>query len=1010
MSRIPPSFSRLDNARADRYLDLVPKHVRRSWPLLSLVALLFATPVTGVERDTLLPRYALTSWNEANGRPLGSVYALAQDHDGYLWIGADAGLVRFDGSRFSSWDTISDARLPEASVQSLHVSRDGMLWVGFGDGAGIRRIRGAQVLPQEPGGEALTTVRFLAEDPSGTIWAMSDFLLYAHRDGAWQQVSLPWPSRAGRVHQPYVDSEGNLWIATRWGVFRQRRGTTTFEPLSDEYAWGVTEDASHGMWTTDIITGFRKLGATTPPRHDLEGAGYRILHDRRSNIWVGTFGHGLWQARPDGAVIGRAALRTGLSSDTVLSLFEDRDGNIWVGTTSGFHRFTERTLTPVDDVGFVLAIAPAGADAVWAGTSNGVVRATTRDGAWNPQPVGPLKPDVRTFYRHDDGTLWIGATDGLWRLDRAGISRVTLPHPEPLIILTISPAAGGGLWLGDANWLYRWHDGRLSPLKATNADAPAMTRIQFGRSDRQGRTWLSLDGGRLAVAGPDGTVREITSGSGLPADARREVHALFEDGDEVVWIGSSSGLIRVRQGRVSVIGSANGLPGNRVWSILADDAGNFWLSMDRGLVRVNRDELHRAMDHADHRLRYRLYDPHDGVAGSPAGVVASTRDADGTLWFVRGGGLTRFDPRRAQPDPPPAPLPVRIESAIADERRLPLSTGAALQGDVHQLQISYTALTLTTRSNKVRFRYRLDGLDSNWVDAGSRRTAFFTNLPPRDYRFQVEAATEDGTWDTSTATWTFTVRPAFYQTSLFYASIGMVALLCVAGAWRLRTRKLQREFSLVLAERTRLARELHDTLLQSLVGVALKIEHVATIVTHSPSVARDHLLGLRRDVQGYMREARQSIFDLRSPIFDTTDLASALRMFGERVVAGTPARFDATVTGTPAHQGTALENQLLRIGQEAISNAARHAQATEIHLELRFDDDAVCLRVSDNGRGFDGRDMNAVAAGHYGLSSMRERAAQLGGSVRITTAPGRGTTVETIIPTVATAMATGVPA
>ena len=983
----------------------VPLHCRRRWPLLSLVVLLLATPLHAAD-ETLFTRYALTSWSEADGRPLGSVYALAQDHDGYLWIGADAGLIRFDGSRFSAWDAISDARLPDAPVNSLHVSRDGTLWVGFGDGAGIRRIRGTQILPNE-GGETLTTVRYLAEDAAGTMWAMSDFQLYARRNSAWQRVSLPWRSRAGRVHQPYVDSAGDLWVATRWGVFRQRRGSTEFESLSEDYAWGVTEDASHTMWTTDIITGFRRLGTTGPARHALEGAGYRLLHDRRDNLWLGTFGHGLWQARPDGTVIGRAALRSGLSSDTVLSLFEDRDGNIWVGTTSGFHRLIERTLIPVDDVGFVLAIAPAGADAVWAGTSNGVVRATTRDGAWNPQPVGALKPDVRTFYRDEGGTLWIGATDGLWRLDGSGLRRITLPHPEPLIILSISPAAGGGLWLGDANWLYRWQEGRLTPLRAVNPDAPSMARILFGRTDRGGRVWLGLDGGRLAVADPDGTVRGIDTAPGPPDQKQREVHAMFEDEGEVIWMGTSTGLIRVREGRVSVIGSANGLPGSRVWSIAADGAGHFWLSMDRGLVRVDRDELNRAMDRADHRLRYRLYDPHDGVAGSPAGVVASTRGADGTLWFVRGGGLTRFDPRRAQPDPPPAPLPVRIEAAIADERRLPLSEGSALQGAVQRLQISYTALTLTTRSNKLRFRYRLDGFDTNWVDAGSRRTAFYTNLPPRDYRFQVEAATEDGTWDTSTAMWAFTVRPKFYQTRLFYAMVGLVTLLCVGAAWRFRLRIVQREFSLVIAERTRLARELHDTLLQSMVGVAQKIEHVANIVTHSPGSARDHLLSLRRDVQGYMREARQSIFDLRSPVFDTADLTAALRAFGERVVASTSVRFVCTVKGTPAHQGTALENQLLRIGQEAISNAARHAHATEIHLELRFDDDTVYLRVSDDGRGFDGSDMNAVAAGHYGLSSMRERATELGGSFRISTAPGGGTAVETIIPTAAAAATTG---
>jgi signal transduction histidine kinase len=301
-------------------------------------------------------------------------------------------------------------------------------------------------------------------------------------------------------------------------------------------------------------------------------------------------------------------------------------------------------------------------------------------------------------------------------------------------------------------------------------------------------------------------------------------------------------------------------------------------------------------------------------------------------------------------------------------------------------------------SDRIHFRHKLEGLDADWVDAGARRTAYYTNLSPRDYTFRVEARSEDGTWQTSSAQWTFTVEPAIYQTRLFYAFCLFAVAASVWLVWNFRLQLMRRQFSLMLAERARLSREIHDTLLQSLVGVALQFDGIAAAIDPSSASAREQLVRVRRQVEAYIREARQSIHDLRSPVLERRDLATALREFAKNASADTGVRFTSIVSGTPSTPSPKVENQLLRIGQEAITNALRHAHAERVHLELTFGRNSISLLVSDNGCGFDSSHWFADSGSHYGLTTMRERAEELGGTLTVITAVGRGTSVEAVIP------------
>jgi signal transduction histidine kinase len=454
-------------------------------------------------------------------------------------------------------------------------------------------------------------------------------------------------------------------------------------------------------------------------------------------------------------------------------------------------------------------------------------------------------------------------------------------------------------------------------------------------------------------------------------------------------------LSRYADGRFAAVTRANGFPIDAVAAIVEDDERQLWLGTTTGIVRLTRAEFEAAIADPAHRVRYRIYDTSDGAAGMPVTISSRSaiRASDGRLWFATGRGLTVVDPRIG--DERRAPAPVRIESILADNQALDPRRTARLKGGTERLEIEYSALSLTS-PYKTQFRYRLDGFDADWIDAGTRRQAVYTNLPPRAYEFRV-ATVSDGVEAESQAVWAFEIQPRFYQTAWFYTAAALALLAAVGGAWQWRVRRIRRQFALVLNERVRVSRELHDTLLQSLVGVALQVDAVSRSLDGPKDEAKAQLSRVRRQVEEYIREARESIWNLRTPLLHTRDLATALRENGERAVEGSGLQFEFVERGAPQPCAPEAEHQLVRIGQEAVLNAVRHAAAGRVVLELEHRPGELALRVSDDGRGFD---MAAAGNGshHYGLTTMRERAEEAGGRLTVHTAPGAGTVVEAVVP------------
>jgi signal transduction histidine kinase/ligand-binding sensor domain-containing protein len=949
-------------------------------------------PANAAELQSLLSDYVVTSWGEKDGLAEGTVWALAQDARGYLWVGSTAGLFRFDGAEFIRIP-LGEAADPSREVRSLHLARDGSLWVGLAGSRGIARLHDGRLDTYgERHGLSAEIVEVVIEDAAGTMWAGTDRGLYRLEEDRWQLVpSGPGPSPIDGLQ---VSGRGDLVVAARNGVYRRRAAAGTFERIGNSDAAAATRsisiDASDRVWITDSIVGYRPLGASWPPS-TARGRGVRLLRDRSGNFWIGTGGQGLWRVREQRAgppLVQRASTLTGFLGDGIGALFEDRDGNIWAGTTQGLNRVSPRKIVQIIDQGLVLAIERHRSGNVWAATADGLVElAASSDDARRTRILSGQR--VLALHADRQGHMWAATDRDLVKFEN-GRGSVLSRWPHRLRrVLSITSDGDGHLWIYDADeGLFRWRAGRL-----TSVNLPRALRrvaVTLNHIDRSGREWLGFDGGQLVIVDQAGTTRIVDRGS------IGTYNAIYEDEQGGIWLGATAGLGRfdgeglrtLQTGRFSL---------QDITAVLVDGMGFFWLGTSTGLARVDRGELARAFDDDTLRLRYKLYRRSDGIAGLPRANVGSprvTKTADGRLWFVTARGITIIDPRTLPPTR--AVAPVQVTRVALDQQEWPPTPGMKIPSGLRSLQVDYGVVDLTSAMN-ARFRYRLEDFDPAWIDAGARRQASYTNLAPGSYRFRVVTERDDGTWEEPGALWEFSIRPTFYQTPWFYAACVTAAAGAVFSAWRLRLRGVRKEFAVLLGERARLSREIHDTLLQSLVGVALQCDALASDVD-AQAPARQRFVRLRKDIEEHIREARQAIWDLRSPKLQQSDLPTALAEAGDRAVANLPIEFSLAIAGVVGHASPRVTEQLLRIGQEAMLNAVRHARPTSIRVEIRYQDSLVQLNIADNGAGFEPGGVRGSGDGHYGLASMKERAQQIGGTFSIDSVPGGGTEIRVTAP------------
>lgn len=965
-----------------------------------LVIILSSTVAALAKPSIDLRRYVVTSWDDSF---LESVLDITQDRDGYIWLATASGPVRFDGLRFVPFSDVAGSTEDDRPVSALAATRDGSLWFGHLGSGGVTRFARGETVRYSPGEGGLVAGAVLAlqEDREGALWAGARDGVSRWFGGQWARIGTDQGLPEAVVYDIFEDRQGQMWIATAEGLFRWSTRERQFTRYLDVPMRSLREDGEGRLWAA-TADGSLLLLAESPDRARDVGRFAdvrRILSDRDGSIWI-TSADGLYRVRDgEGAVthvVEHLGRPQGLAHEVTRSLFEDREGNLWVGSAVGLTCLVVGTIEmlPAEREGF-----PTGAVATAIGTPDGNVWAGTAAGLYVfkegatatyvrvqevSNPVGPMHVDV-------EGNLWVATSDGIMRRSGSRWERVPLPEDLPFAeVSAITTGADGRVYVGTRlPGVLTWDPDEGSRVSVI----PELHRsvgVQSAITDRSGRVWLGFADGVVATI-HDGRVEVFSASDGLVGD---RAATLLEDRRGHIWIGTTEGLVVFKSGRFTARTSACGIPLRNVTSLLEDERERLWVANGSGLLRLDPGWDSEAED-GFRPTACRLYDESDGISGRLRNWIAfpsATRTRDGRLVFVTTEGLAVVDPGAATP--PRLPPSVRIERVLADREELNSGVDFSVPPNPRTLQIDYTALSFRA-PQRVAFRYMLDGVDTDWIDAGTRRQVVYTGLGPGAYRFRVVAAS-DGVWNEDGATWAFSVLPAFYQTWWFYTLCWTAVFVAAAGAWRLHVSQVRRNFALIAAERGRLAREIHDTLLQGLLGLALQFDDVAAKVDSSPAVAKEQLQRLRQLAEQYARDTRESIWALRSPTLESRNLPSTLRAHCESIAAQSAVGFDLRVVGTVRRVAADVEEQVLRICVEAVTNAVRHGQPNHVQVELRYTPDQLHVRVLDNGRGFDVASTGSDS--HWGLLSMRERAQLIGAKLVVGSRTGFGTEVKIDVP------------
>jgi signal transduction histidine kinase/ligand-binding sensor domain-containing protein len=971
-------------------------------------------------------QFGHSAWRAQDGFISRSL-AVTQTADGYVWIATLDGLVRFDGVKFSPWSPAAGESLPNAGFGSkaLLGARDGSLWIGTS--AGLSRLKDGHLFnytttARSPG------IGAIAEDRKGTIWVTRYFVndgmgplcrvdgerlrCYGQKDGLVATTSL------GLAVQP----DGTLWFTCQMvcrfsaGVFTSYFDEQLKAPAAGYGAIDIVAEPSGSVWAAFYGPGPRlgvqhyadgKWAPFVVPGFDGGAVRSRVLFvDRDRTLWVGTESTGLYRVHDGHA--DHFERSDGLSGNDILSMYEDREGNLWVITGHGIDMFYDTS----------------------------VVTFSTNEGL-----VGS---DVNSVLALRDGTVWVGTQEALNIIDGNSIRSIDSRHGLPgQNITSLFEDSAGRVWLGVANTVMNYESGRFLPIaRADGRPLTAMGQARAFAEDRDGSVWALMsvtttDPQHLLRIKDRRVVEDISVGTtvsraySLAADQREGVwiagalgefarirngkadvvvrletpdgqvtgYSLSVDSNGSVWFATNRGLYRWQDGRVSLLDSRNGLPCLSIYSAIGDDEGAFWLYARCGLLRITASDWAAWLKSPDHTVSAGIFDLHDGAqpALSPRSQPVVSKSPDGRLWFVGAWFVQMIDPRRIHTNT--VPPPVRIEAIVADGKNYTTVAPPRLPPLPRQLEIEYTALSFKF-PQKVRFRYKLEGQDSDWHDAGVRRQALYNDLRPNTYRFRVVASNDAGVWNEVGAVLDFTIEPAWFQTRSFAVAIGILVLLAAIALYRLRVRQIARtmnaRFDDQLAERTRVARDIHDTLLQTVQGSKLVADHALKNTGDHDQLVRA-MEQLAEWLAQANEEGRAAVNSLRTSTTESNDLADAFRRALDECRAHADMKVSLSLVGDTRGLHPVLRDEIYRIGYEAIRNACQHSMGRVVDVLLEYAHD-LTVRVRDDGVGIDPTVLETGKDGHFGLRGMRERATHIGGRLAIESAPRSGTAVTLIVP------------
>ncbi|MDR3698446.1 MAG: two-component regulator propeller domain-containing protein [Candidatus Sulfopaludibacter sp.] len=949
-----------------------------------------------------LTQYSRTFWTQQDGLPQDTIRAIVQTRDGYLWLGTDEGLARFDGYEFVVF-TKANGDLPSNSVTSLAADTDGSLWIGTSNG--LAHYQG------------------------------HEFHTYSTRQG------LP----DNNISMLYTDHADTLWMVAGVNLCRFQGGKfQTFSPGADlpvTFMRTVAEDSQHQLW----VAGFTGVGEFIGGKYTpvLSAADLRgelitaLLPDDRGNLWV-SGNDGVVLRAPNGR-LSRFGVADGLPDPFVRMVWIDRDGGVWAGTNGGLARLTGDRFVSLrtgaePDREQVRCMYEDREGDMWVGSNDGLSR--LRDDVFTVygKPEGLPSDEPNTVFQDSSGRIWIGFHDAGLMLFAGDKSRVYttrdgLPNNE---VYAIREMGNGDLLISARGGMVRMHNGAFTTY--IPPDPLSRLNVFDAMEDWTGKIWLATSGGLLQLRGrdfvkvvdsgailssavvtlcegQDGALWAGTYGKGLwfiQGDAKRlytsrdglsgdQVRSVHQDVDGTLWIATfGGGLNSLRNGKFQHFTANDGLLSDNVAKV-ADDGESLWLSTTRGICRIPKEQLREFAAGKRKRLNPVNYGVEDGLRSAqcaPSYPIGrgGERMADGRIWFSTSRGLAVYDPH-VRKQARLAPL-VHILEMTSNGEPVNLSGPIRLEPGGQRVQIRYSAVHLSA-PEQVRYSYKLDGVDPEWVHAGTRRVINY-NLRHGNQRFWVRAELPGGV--AAEQSLSFVLLPWFYETAWF-RSLCVLALVAVAWAvYQLRLRQIRYRFALVLEERARLAREIHDTLAQGFVGISSQLDAVAMCMPDETSPARKFLDMARRMARHSLTEARRSVMDLRASVLEGQALGAALESGARMWTVGSGVEVEVDSDGPPRELPQEVEQHLLRIAQEAVTNAMKHAGATQIAIKLHMEARKLLLRIVDNGRGFEQKDAFSSMDGHFGLIGMRERAERLGGELRLASHPGEGTEVEVMVP------------
>jgi signal transduction histidine kinase/ligand-binding sensor domain-containing protein len=984
-------------------------------------------PLLALNPGSRISQYGHTVWRVQDGALNGNPTVLAQTSDGYVWIGTQGGLSRFDGVNFQVWNPPPGQRYPSgnASIYSLYAARDGSLWIGTG--AGLSHWANGKFTSISG---LIAAVDGIAEDKEGVLWftrthlhqftgpickvSASSEQCFGKSDGIQTEAAGPMS----------VDKDGHFWIGAN-GTLLEWRGKLIAEYLlpgatasdSSREIEGVATDAEGSVWVGVDRTGPRdglqrfstgRWRSFTAPGFNGANISVRTLFlDRDNCLWVGTENQGIYRIR--GHSVDHFGHEDGLSSNSIHQIFQDHEGGIWVATGEGIDHFRDLPIVTyssieglsTETINAILARRD-GSVAVSTNASTDLIQGSV---ITSEKMSAELRGKSGSTLEDHLGHLWIGTIDGGLLVQIDGRIHTVFKGESNDIVNSLAEDTDHSVWAvmnGPRPRLLRIENFQVRQ----EFNPPILPAAYCVISDPQGGIWVSLLGGRLLHL-RNGQWRELSMEPLVRKYSR--VGGIFNMSfgpDGTLWGAANSGVVGYQNGNLQFLNERNGLPCPATYATVTDIHNDLWIMSQCGLVRIRKSELKRWWTTPETRLQMTIFTATDGFrAGIPFSHPAAVRSLDGKLWFQNRSVVLMIDPDL--PFDNTVVPPVHIEQVISDRRTYGAQNDLHLPVRTHQLEIDYSGLSFVAPS-KVLFRYMLEGYDTQWQEPGTRRAAFYNDLKPGKYTFRVIASNNSGVWNTEGASLQFDIAPAYYQAIWFRASCSVAFGALLWAFYLLRLRQLQQEFNIGLEarvkERTRIARELHDTLLQSLHGLLFQFQAARNMLPRSPEDARQTLDEAISETEQAISESRDAIHDLRSQPVSEADLATSLEDAVEELAAvrdntQNAPRFRVIVEGEPQKLSTDLQAEVYRIAHEVLRNAFRHSGAGQIEVEIRYDKNLFRLRIRDDGKGIDPKVLEETrCAGHWGLPGVRERAQRIGSQLTFWSQAGAGTEVELAIP------------